>query len=285
MTDLTVYTTESRADIARQVLGPACRAAGATARLEQYGTGSLYQRLGPRHAPPIPDVVLWFGPWAAASAAIDGLLQRHQPPQVADSAAHASDWAWTAVDYSPIRVSGASPVASLADLSAVPRLAVADPERSEAGLAILLAVIDRSRQADGDAERGWNWWVERARAGLVLAEDDAGAVALVQDGTATHALTLESDGAPLTGLPPIPHAVGVAASSRNVDGARRLVDWLTSSAAGALLPSSPWQASTNGLAALQQTAPALDVDWTRQQYTITRRRWAQNGFTPNLASP
>ena len=65
------------------LLGAACRATGIGARLELYGSGSLYQRLGPRHAPPLPDLVLWFGPFAAQAAALDGLLQPYQPASVA----------------------------------------------------------------------------------------------------------------------------------------------------------------------------------------------------------
>jgi len=45
---------------------------------------------------------------------------------------------------------------------------------------------------------------------------------------------------------------------------------------------SPWHASSNGLASLLQAAPALDVEWARQQYTAIRRRWAQSGFGPSL---
>src|SRR5207248_8637497 len=51
VTDILVYATESRADIARALLGAACQATGSSARLELYGSGSLYQRLGPRHGP------------------------------------------------------------------------------------------------------------------------------------------------------------------------------------------------------------------------------------------
>src|ERR687885_2904173 len=176
MTDILVYATESRAQTARLGLGAACQALGMSARLELYGAGSLYQRLGPRRSQPLPDVVMWFGPFAARAAAMDGLLQPYQPARVADGAAHDPNWAWTTLDYSAAGVVGAPGPSSLQDLAAVPRLAVADPERAEVGMSLLLAVLDRARQADGDPERGWAWWQQRARTGLALAEDDAGAV-------------------------------------------------------------------------------------------------------------
>jgi hypothetical protein len=147
---------------------------------------------------------------------------------------------------------------------------------------LVLASLDRARQVDGDPERGWAWWQQRAHDGLVLAEDDTGAVALVQSGRATHALTLSSSGSPLTGLAPIPHAIGIAGPSRNVDAARRMLDWLASENAANMLSLSPWQSNSNGLSALQQAAPLLDVDWGRQQYVATRQRWAQSGFGPSF---
>jgi ABC-type Fe3+ transport system substrate-binding protein len=279
MTDLLVYATESRAETARALLGAACRATGSSVRLELYGsTGSLYQRLGPRHSPPAPDIVLWFGPFAARSAALDGLLQASKPSRVPDGAAHDPEWKWTTFDVSAASVVSSTPLASWSDLGGVPRLAMADPERSEEGLSLLLASLDRARQTEGDPEHGWAWWQARNRAGLALAETDAGAIALVDSGRASHALTLTKGAGVLSGLAPIPHAIGVAAASKNVDDARRLFDWLTSEAAATSVQLSPWHASRNG----QQAAPALDIDWTRQQYTAARRRWSQSGFGPNL---
>jgi ABC-type Fe3+ transport system substrate-binding protein len=280
MSDVLVYVANARADLARSALAEACRATGASVQLEVYGTGSLYQRLGPRRTPPTPDVVWWFGPFAARAAAVDGLLQVYRPPAIADGAIHDPDWKWTALEYSPVGVVGSSAVAGWSDLAGVPRLAMADPERSEAGLSILLASLDRARQAEGDLERGWAWWQARAAAGLVLAEDDAGALGLVQAGAASHGLTLSPDAAQLSGLAPIPHAVGLAASSRNADAARGVLDWLTSEAAGPSLGLSPWRAASNGLATLLQSAPPLDVEWARQQYAAVRRRWAESGFAP-----
>src|SRR5438270_679527 len=160
MTDVLVYATESRAQTARTVLGAACQALGISARLEVYGSGSLYQRLGPRRSQPLPDVVMWFGPFAARAAAVDGLLQPYQPRQVADGVTHDPNWAWTTLDYATIGVVGTPGLTSFQDLAAVPRLAVADPERSEVGMSLLLAAappldVDWARQQYTPARRRW----------------------------------------------------------------------------------------------------------------------------------
>src|SRR5438445_6967563 len=118
MSDVLVYAAASRAQLARSVLGAACQATGLAVRLEVYGSGSLYQRLGPRRAQPLPDLVLWFGAYAAQAAANDGLLQAHQPARVAEAAAHHPSWLWTTLDYSAIGVTGAPSVASMDDLLA-----------------------------------------------------------------------------------------------------------------------------------------------------------------------
>jgi ABC-type Fe3+ transport system substrate-binding protein len=282
VTEVLVYATALRAQTARALLGAACAATGLSVRLEVYGSGSLYQRLGPRHAPPLPDVVLWFGPFAAQSARLDGLLQPYQPSSVAPAAVHDANWYWTTLDYRPIGVVGSTGVTDVQDLAGVPSLAMADPERSEIGLSILLATLDRARQVDGDMERGWTWWQQRAASGLVLAEDDSGALAIVGDGGASHALSLSETALPVPGLAPLPHAVGLAASSPNLAAAKRLVDWLTSDAAGDRLELSPWRAASNGLEALFSAAPPLDIAWCRDNYTATRRRWAESGFGPLL---
>jgi ABC-type Fe3+ transport system substrate-binding protein len=282
VTEVLVYATASRAQTARSLLGAACQATGVSARLELYGSGSLYQRLGPRHAPPLPDVVLWFGPFAAQAAALDGLLQAYQPANVAAAAVHEANWRWTSLDYFPIGVLGSTSVAGLQDLASGPGLAIADPERSEIGLSILLAMLDRARQVDGDVERGWTWWQQRAQGGLALAEDDAGAVAIAGEPGGLRALTLSESASPVPGLAPIPNAIGLAASARNLDAARHLLDWLTSDTAGDILKLSPWRASTNGLQPLLSAAPALDIEWCRQQYTPTRQRWSQSAFAPAL---
>jgi len=280
VTEVLVYATTSRAQTARTLLGAACQATGIGARLELYGSGSLYQRLGPRHAPPLPDLVLWFGPFAAQSAALDNLLQPYRPASVTAAAVHDANWRWTTLDYAPIGGVGSTRVNSLQDVASVPALAIADPERSEVGLSIVLATLDRARQVESDAERGWTWWHQRAQLGLGLAEDDAGAVALVGEGAASHALSLAETASPISGVAPLPNAVGLAANARNPDAAKRLLDWLTSDAASDLLKLSPWRAATNGLEALLSAAPPLDVDWCRQQYTPARQRWSQSAFAP-----
>jgi len=281
MTDVLVYAVASRETTARKVLEAACQSSGIGARLELYGSsGSLYQRLGPRRAQPFPDVVMWYGPFAARAAALDGLLQPYQPTMAADGVVHDPEWRWTTLDYSSIGVVGPPGVGSLQDVATIGGLALVDPERSESGMGTLLATLDRARQAESDVERGWAWWQQRMRSGVQLSEDDAGAVALIGEGGITHALTLAEAGTPIVGLAPLPHAIGLAAGSRNADAARRLVDWLTGPEAGALVRLSPWAASSGALQTLLAAAPPLDVEWGRQQYTAARNRWAQSGFGP-----
>src|SRR6266850_584672 len=107
MSDVLVYAIAARESTARRLLGAACQASSIGARLELYGSsGSLYQRLGPRRAAPFPDLVLWFGPFAAQAAALDGLLQPHQPTSVADGVVHDPEWRWTALEYASIGVVG-----------------------------------------------------------------------------------------------------------------------------------------------------------------------------------
>jgi ABC-type Fe3+ transport system substrate-binding protein len=282
LSDVLVYATFGRAATARGLLASACQATGIGVQLELYGTGSLYQRLGPRHAPPLPDIVFWSGPFAAQSATLDGLLQPYQPPSVAVTVPHEASWRWTTLDFSAVGAFGSSIVSSLQEVAAVPTLAMADPERSEIGLSIVLAVLDRARQVDGDVERGWDWWLQRRPDGLVLVETDDETVARVAEKAATHGLTLADAGVSLPGLAPLPNAISLAASSRNLDAARRLLDWLTSEAAGAHLRLSPWQAQRNGLEALLAAAPTLDIEWARQQYAATRQRWAHSAFGPTI---
>src|SRR5258707_9768742 len=113
MTDVLVYAVRSRAATVRKLLSAACQASGIGARLELYGSGSLYQRLGPRHAPPLPDLVMWFGSFAAQAAALDGLLQPYQPASPAPSATHDANWRWTTLDYLPIGVLSTSSTPSV----------------------------------------------------------------------------------------------------------------------------------------------------------------------------
>src|SRR5258708_32060375 len=162
---------------------------------------------------------MWCGPFAARAAALDGLLQPHQPARVADGAAHDPDWRWTTLDYSSVGVVGPPGVASLQDVAAIGGLALADPERSESGMGTLLATLDRARQAEADVERGWAWWQQRMRSGVQLTEDDASAVALVGEVGVSHALTLAETGSPLVGVAPLPHPIGLAAGSPKSDAA------------------------------------------------------------------
>jgi ABC-type Fe3+ transport system substrate-binding protein len=282
MTDeMLVYATLARAAHVRPLLAAACQATGISARLELYGSGSLFQRLGPRHAPPLPDVVLWAGPFAAHSAALAGLMQPYQPRRVADLAAHHAEWRWTAFDYRAF-VGVGPPLGDLTAAASAARLALADPERCEFGLALLLATLDRFRQSEGDPERGWAWWQQRVVRGVALFEDENGARSAVADAVASHAVVLGGEGLALAGLPAVPDVVGVAANARNVEAARRLVDWLVGEDGSEHVQGSVWRAASNGLQAALSAAPALDVAWATQQYIAARRRWAAHGFGPTL---
>ncbi|MBV9168765.1 MAG: hypothetical protein JOZ81_01610 [Chloroflexi bacterium] len=280
--EILVYATLERADIVRRLLAAACGTTGVAARLELYGSGSLFQRLGPRHAPPLPDIVVWNGPFAAHSAAQAGLLQAYQPARAADQVARDSQWRWIALDYSVFAVTGLPPVSSIDDLASVPLLALADPERSEAGTMLLLATLDRARQVQGDVEQAWAWWRRRVQTGIRTFEDEASARAAVGGGGGpSHAIGF-GDAPGLIGLAPMPNAVGLASNARNLDAARRVLDWMSGEQAASLLSLSPWQTGT-GSSALQTALrgpPTLDLDWTTQQYSQARRRWAQSGFGP-----
>ena len=61
------------------------------------------------------DLVLWFGPFAAQAAALDGLLQPHQPTSVADGVVHDPEWRWTALES--IELGVPTPVITLALMS------------------------------------------------------------------------------------------------------------------------------------------------------------------------
>jgi hypothetical protein len=113
-----------------------------------------------------------------------------------------------------------------------------------------------------------------------MAEDEPGALGRVEAAEASHALTLHDGNPALLGLAPLPHVAGIAASARNVEAARQVLDWLASEQAAPWLRLGPWQAASNGLERLLGGAAPLDVEWCTQQYTSTRRRWIQSGFTP-----
>jgi hypothetical protein len=284
VSELVVYTTLAQASWVRTALSVACRTTGIPARLEPFGgNGSLYQRLRARRAQPYADIVVWFGPYAAHNAALNGLLQPHQSPALPDHALHHPEWLWMATEFEPFRVSGEPPLADITELASAPRLAVADPERSELGMLLLLAMLDRARQVDNDVERAWAWWSQRVARGADLVEEDESALGVLRSGRATHAVTLGERGTPLMGLAPVPHAIALAANAPNREAARRVLDSLMSQTppSGRL---SGWAAESNGLAQLRASAPTLDVDWCTQQYVAARQRWAQSGFGPSLGA-
>jgi ABC-type thiamine transport system substrate-binding protein len=237
-----------------------------------------------------------LGPYLAEAFTREGLLEPHRPSQwPADAlgnyegAMHEPEWRWVALDFVPIGMVGVPPVESFEELGspAVPRVALPDPVRTEVGLFVVLATLDRLRQdpwTDNEAERGWTWWAQRARVGLEVTEDAESAVAAVRRGLATHALVLSSseDGTsqdyPLRGLAPMPNAVGLVKGAPHADLARTLLDWLVGPYSGATVRSlgglSPWHADANGLRRLVEAAPPLDVGWTFTRARPTRSGWA-----------
>jgi ABC-type Fe3+ transport system substrate-binding protein len=282
VTEIVVYAVDRRAAFVRSLLASGCQSLGIQARLELFSSGSVFQRLRARRRPPPPDLVVWWGPFAAHAAALTDLLQPHQPAALPQRAVHDGNWRWVAVDFQWFSVVGSPAVSTLQDLQAAARVSMADPERSEIGMAALLAVLDQARQAQNDVEQGWSWWQRRVLAGATLTEDDATALDAQRQTRVSHALTLGQGGAPLKGLAPLPHAIGLASGSRNVDDARRLLDWLVGPQASA--PLSAWQADSNGVAAALDAAPPLDVDWATRQYASVRARWAKAGFGPSLGA-
>ncbi|MDQ3810176.1 MAG: hypothetical protein M3336_07790 [Chloroflexota bacterium] len=279
MSDVLVYATLSHAAGARSLLTQACRATGISAQLELFGSGSLFQRLRARRSPPPPDLIMWSGPYAAHAAAIQDLVLTYQPSQLPQHAMHDPTWHWVAVDFQPASIQGDPALASFSDVDRAASLAIPDPERSEAGMQIALAVLDRARQYEGGEEQGWRWWQRRAELGLAPADDGPAAVERLRAGRASHALTLEPGGAPLAGLAPVPQALSLGTSSSNLDQARRMLDWLVGPDAGLAECLSAWRAASNGLSSLFESAPPLDVDWGTRQYTLTRQRWSQTGVT------
>src|SRR5437762_1865279 len=149
MSDVLVYIAAPRAQVARSVLAAACQATGTSVRTDIYSSGALYQRLGPRKAPPFPDLVVWFGPYAA-------------------------------------------------------------------------------RAAGG------------------------------KRGNGQRAVDAAGGGAPVGAWASLPHAIGLAASSRNPDAARQLLDWLNGPDAAGLMRNSPWQMSAS-----DPQVPVVDAEWGR----------------------
>jgi ABC-type Fe3+ transport system substrate-binding protein len=279
-TEVLAYATPLEAAAVRRALASACRANGVQVRLEVFGTGAIFQRLVSRTRGWVPDLVFWTGPYAAQSAAAAGLLHQYQPRSLPRRVVHAPEWHWSAVTFRPVRLAGAQDQVQLEDVDRVPRLALADPERSETSLMVILAVLDRARQLDGDVERGWDLWRRRSAAGMTLVDDDEGAMSLVRQGRASHALTLGDTGGHVLGLAPVPNAVSAAAASPAREAAVQLLDWLASEDAADASGLSAWRADVTGLEAALDAAPPLDIAWGTQQYSAVRRRWAQSGFGP-----
>lgn len=282
-----VYATPGRAPLARQLLRAACQATGAGVRLEVLATGALFRRLHPDGQGTRPDLLFTSGPYMAQAAARDGFLQAFQPrtpaPDVPGAALHAPDWGWIALDFSAFTVVGN---ASLATLDEATTLAVPDPARSEDGVMLLLAMLDAARQRGAPPEQVWQSWERRARAATLLLSDVVeDVVPMVQQRRASHAVLLGgAEGSPLAGLPPIPNAVGLTKDAVRDKPARALLEWLVGPEAAGIVAAgrtlSPWHASANGLGALAQAAPPLDLDWTFAQYRATRQTWLERGLSP-----
>jgi hypothetical protein len=280
MAEVVVFATLRQADAARAMLTAACRETNLEPRLELLGNGSIFQRLTVRRARPFPDVIVWFGPYAAHSAAMAGLLEPHTPGELPPSVTHHPDWRWTAVDHQAFGISGEPPIGTVGELMAARSLALLDAERSEIGMALLLATLDRERQLAGAVESAWTWWAQRVAAGVRFVDEEVAALALVRAGRASHALTLSRDASPLLGLAPLPDAVALAADAPNPDAGRRLIDWALGASAPRTTRYSAWGAESNGLQQLLASAPPLDVAWGTAQYNAMRRRWTQSGFGP-----
>jgi ABC-type Fe3+ transport system substrate-binding protein len=284
VTEVLVFAPRARADAARTLLARACGATGLTVQLEVFGSsGSLFQRLRARRAPPPPDVVMWYGPYAAHSATLSGLLAPIEA-QLPPGAAHDPNWTWVGVEFQAFSVSGNPALSSFEQLASVKRLALPDPERSEVGMMALLATLDRTRQSGADVESAWQWWTERVRAGADLLSDESAALSALADSRnpASHALTLQDVGSPLAGLAPVPHALSIPTGGRSPEAAQQLLSWLVSEDAARPNALSAWLAASNGLQTLLAAAPPLDVDWGTREYAAARARWAQNAFTPVL---
>jgi hypothetical protein len=296
-----VYGTSNRGYFHRAVLSAACRATRIEARLELWSPGSLFRLLHGQRDHPKADLAMSLGPYLAEASAREGLLAPHRPNQwPADAlrdqggAMHENEWRWVALDFVPFGLIGAPPVESVEELggSDVPRLAMPDPLRHEAGLMAVLVTLDRFRHehlTDVGHESAWDWWLQRARFGLEVTDDAAGAVAAVRGGLATHALVLgapddgTSQGVPVRGLAPVPNTVGLVKGAPHADLARTLLDWLVGPDGAAVVRDlgslSPWHADANGLRRLAQAAPPLDVGWTLQRARATRSAWGSRVFS------
>jgi hypothetical protein len=273
MSEVLVWATASRAAMCRALLTGGCAATGASARLEVFASsGGLFRRLAAPRDGGRAELVFASGPYMAESAVADGLLER-----------------WSAVDYGVFATLGdpaAETFAALAPVG-VRKLAMPDPERSEIGMFAVLSTLNRAR-AEGDVEAAWAWWRRRAEGGLVLPDSPAGVLEAVRTGRVSHALVMDTAPGrrPVRGLAPVPHAVGITMSGRNAAPARAILDWLAGpEAANAIAQHgglATAQAESNGLRALRDAAPALDIPWAAELYRAARARWSTSGFSPSL---
>jgi ABC-type Fe3+ transport system substrate-binding protein len=272
---LLVYSTPNRLPLARAVLAAACRAGDSGVRLEALSSGSLFRRLHLESGEPRADLVLGNGPYLAEAAARDGFIE-----------------GWSALDVSPFVVVGTPPIGHVEQLGdgALRALALPDPARSEVGVMLLLAMLDRARR-QGGAPDPWTVWSRRAAEGTLLLTDGPDtALEALAGGRASHALVpgpaaaSGAPGTPLMGLAPVPNAVGLVRGAPHEAQARALLAWLVGGDAAASVAGagglSPWAADTNGLATLRAAAPPLDVDWTFGQYRAVRQRWLALGLSP-----
>lgn len=285
---VTVYAAASYAPLARDLLGIACRAAGAEARLDLGSSGALFQRLRTEQDEPVADLLLG-GPLLAETAAREELLGPWSPamPAVTDLLVGAPrDGRWLPLGFAPFVVAGVPPASSLEDLRGgdVSRLALLDPRRTESGMFATLAILDRARQAEGDAERGWTWLNDRVARGVSFQEAPGGTAEAVRSGASSHALLLRAElpeglapVSTLRDLAPIPVAVGLVTKGPHPELAGALLEALLSEQARRALAargfSSALPPDVAALRALVPDARPFDVEWAYQQYNRVRAEW------------
>lgn len=291
---LTVYAPPARAPLARGVLAAACRALGWRVNVEWMASGALFHRLRSERKAAQAAVVLSHGPYLLELAAREDLLAPYTPPASPPGQGltlHNPEGLWHSLDFAPVLVHG-RPAADSPDAlagSAVSRLVVPDPGRSEDGMMVLLASLDWGRGKLGHVDRGWDWWKERASSGLLLTGDPGQALDAVQRGAASHALVLgvpppgAPDTLPVRGFAPTPHTVGLVEGGARREEAVALLDWLLASAGADAVAAggglSPWHAGRNGLASLAAEAPAFDATWTFDSYRQARTEWGRQRFS------
>lgn len=292
---LLVLCVEDRAQVARAVLAAACRATGVSARLEVVkGSGSLFRSLYVSRDQPQADLVWSLGPFMADIATRENLLASHEPTSWPPSgiaaplekAAHDAEWRWGAFDFLVPAVAGEPAIANPDEVNSgqVVRLAVADPMISERGHLLVMALHHRAEMREYDA---WEWWGNRAAAGIELVPTVAAAIEAARSGRASHAIFYADgvSGAPgsrlLQNVAPMPNALAVVRGTPRLEKARLVYDWLMGPGGAEALRASGqgglsvWHAETNGLQALASGAPAFDLEWAAGRYLSVRVRWAE----------